>query len=91
LDFALSYLMQKSSRIRTSCGLSSPPKHSNGWVAVPPVQPGETAIAHCGVGGEAGATARRVWVPPAIGESGGGTCVDNGLVDVRAMVGYCLL
>jgi hypothetical protein len=82
--------MQESSRIRTSRGLSSPPKHSNGWVAAPPIQPGENGIALCGVEGEAGATAIRVWVPPAIDESGGGTCVDNGL-DMRAMVGYCLL
>jgi hypothetical protein len=32
---------------------------------------GDAGMAHCGVDGEAGATARRLGVPPAAGESGG--------------------
>jgi hypothetical protein len=66
---------------------SPPPQHSNGGVAAPPVLPGEAGMAHCGVEGETGATARRVGVPPAVGESGGVMRVDNGLVGLRGMVG----
>jgi hypothetical protein len=84
-DFGL--LRGKSGWSHTSRGLSSPPQHSNDWVTAPPVLPGEAGMAHCGVEGEAGATARQVGVPPVIGESGGITCVDNGLVGVRDMVG----
>jgi hypothetical protein len=43
-------------------------------------------MAHCGVEGEAGAMARRVEVPPAVGESGGVARADNGLVGLRGMV-----
>jgi hypothetical protein len=40
---------------------------------------GETGMAHCGVEGDAGATARRLGVPPpAVGERGGVAC-DSGL------------
>ena len=48
---------------------------------------GDAGMPHCGVDGEAGATARRLGVPPAVGESGG-VARDSGLDGVvRAMVG----
>jgi hypothetical protein len=47
---------------------------------------GVRGMAHCGVEGEAGAMARRVEVPPAVGESGGVARADNGLVGLRGMV-----
>lgn len=39
---------------------------------------GEAGIAHCGVVGDGGATARRLGVPPAVGERGG-VARDRGL------------
>jgi hypothetical protein len=48
---------------------------------------GDAGMAHCGVDGEAGATARRLGVPQPVGESGGVARV-NGLDGVvRDMVG----
>jgi hypothetical protein len=48
---------------------------------------GDAGMVHCGVDGEAGATARRLGVPQAVGESGGVARV-NGLDGVvRDMVG----
>jgi hypothetical protein len=65
---------------------------AGGGVDAPPALPlpgvcGDAGMAHCGVDGEAGATARRLGVPPAVGESGG-VARDSGLDGVaRAMVG----
>lgn len=39
---------------------------------------GEAGMAHCGVDGDAGETARRLGVPPAVGERNGVSC-DSGL------------
>jgi len=48
---------------------------------------GDAGMAHCGVDGEAGATARRLGVPPAVGESGGVARVNRLDGVVRDMVG----
>jgi hypothetical protein len=58
LDLSWSILMQESSRIRTFRGLSLPPNTPT--AGLPRHPPGEAGMAHCGVEGEVGATARRV-------------------------------